>query len=235
MFKGPYLGGPAPLVTSQNPLGSPPPRFSRLPEESADSLSQKLHLLGGTSAKHLHGSAWCFESWAAEFGWNLGICRQLSTYLSPWLLRKLTPGNVWLLVLKLGRKKRWVEHVNAPFEVLYWKVRIQQLDDPRWPSLHWPFAIFRVGWQAHAQKNQGELCLPSPGFIHVPQLQKVSQVGHSLANTLRLTFGLAEEIVVGHVKYNILGWSKTTALFKKDLRCWTLEIEGYPMVRQPLN
>ena len=104
MFKGPYLGGPAPLVTSQNPLGSPPPRFSRLPEESADSLSQKLHLLGGTSAKHLHGSAWCFESWAAEFGWNLGICRQLSTYLSPWLLRKLTPGNVWLLVLKLGRK-----------------------------------------------------------------------------------------------------------------------------------
>jgi len=41
-----------------------------------------------------------------------------------------------------------------------------------------------------------------------------SVVGHSLANTLRLTFGLAEEIVVGHVKYNILGWSKTTALFK---------------------
>lgn len=108
-----------------------------------------------------------------------------------------------------------------------------------WPTLiqftRWPFAIFRVGWQAHAPVCQGELCLPSPGFIHVPQLQKVSQVGHSLANTLRLTFGLAEEIVVGHVKYNILGWSKTTALFKKDLRCWTLEIEGYPMVREPLN
>ena len=64
--------------------------------------------------------------------------------------------DTWQCVIvgaQVGKKKRWVEHVNAPFEVLYWKVRIQQLDDPRWPSLHWPFAIFRVGWQAHAQKK----------------------------------------------------------------------------------
>ena len=38
---------------------------------------------------------------------------------------------------QVGKKTRSVEHVNAPFEVLYWKVRIKQLDDPRWPSLLW--------------------------------------------------------------------------------------------------
>ena len=39
-------------------------------------------------------------------------------------------------------------------------------------------AAFAEATGRHMPSNQGELCLPSPCFVHVPQLQKVPQVGH---------------------------------------------------------
>ena len=97
------------------------------------------------------------------------------------------------------------------------------------------WASFRGACHGHTlPSNQGELCLPSSGFIHVPDLQKVPQVGHLLANTLPLTkMDWPKALLSCQTQH--FGLVQNTALFKKDLRCWTREIVGYPMVRQTLN